>query len=126
MTSTPTLDVAVLCAAWCGTCREYQQVYAQLQTAMPGHRYHWIDVEDQDELCGDLDIETFPTLMVAHEGRLLFGGIVLPRLADGQRLIEAQQERVAQGPAVKAQVEPEQRAAFEVLAGHVAGLQPDA
>ncbi|HEX5371943.1 MAG TPA: thioredoxin family protein [Aquabacterium sp.] len=86
--ATPILDIACLCAAWCGTCGEYEATFAQLQAALPGHRYRWIDIEDEADLVGDVDVETFPTLLVARDGQVLFAGPVLPRLADAQRLIE--------------------------------------
>lgn len=85
----PALDIACLCAAWCRTCDEYAQVFQRLREALPAHRYRWIDVEDEADLVGDVDVETFPTLLVAHQGRVLFLGPVLPRLADAVRLIEA-------------------------------------
>ncbi len=91
----PVLDVVCLCAAWCGTCGSYADTFAALQQALPGHRYRWIDIEDEAELVGDIDVETFPTLMLAHEGRVLFAGPVLPRLADAQRLVEMQVGSVA-------------------------------
>ena len=83
-----------LCADWCGTCREYAQVFEALQQALPAHHYRWIDIEDEADALGDIDIETFPTLLVAHAGRVLFAGPVLPRLGDAQRLIEVQTEVV--------------------------------
>ncbi len=83
------LDVTCLCAQWCGTCRDYVQVFEQCQAALPAHRYRWIDIEDEAELVGDLDIETFPTLLVALHGEVLFAGPVLPRLNDIQRLLQA-------------------------------------
>jgi thioredoxin 1 len=86
----PLLDIVCLCAAWCGTCRDYEATFAQLQQALPGHRYRWIDIEDEAELVGEIDVETFPTLLVAHEGRVMFAGPVLPRLGDAQRLLAAQ------------------------------------
>lgn len=89
-TLAPMLDVVCLCAAWCGTCREYEATFAELQRAAPGHRYRWIDIEDEAELVGDIDVETFPTLMLSHRGRVLFAGPVLPRLADAQRLLALQ------------------------------------
>jgi thioredoxin 1 len=94
---TPVLDIICLCAAWCGTCREYEATFAQLQQALPGHRYRWIDIEDEAELAGDVDVETFPTLLVAQAGRVLFAGPVLPRLSDAQRLVEVQVHQAAQG-----------------------------
>lgn len=91
--SSTELDVVCLCAQWCGTCRDYMTTFADLQAAMPGHRYRWIDIEDEADAIGDIDVETFPTLMVAHKGVVLFAGPVLPRLTDAQRLLEAQVER---------------------------------
>ena len=97
MPASPVLDIVCLCAAWCGTCREYVPTFKQLQQAMPGHRYRWIDIEDEADFIGDVDVETFPTLLVAHEGQVMFAGPVLPRLTDVQRLVEVQVQQVAQG-----------------------------
>ncbi|MES2089737.1 MAG: thioredoxin family protein [Pseudomonadota bacterium] len=94
------LDVVCLCAQWCGTCGDYQDTFKALQQAMPGHRYQWIDIEDEADRVGDIDIETFPTLLVAYQGQVLFAGPVFPRLADAQRLLEAQIERVQTGAAL--------------------------
>jgi thiol-disulfide isomerase/thioredoxin len=91
------LDVVCLCAAWCGTCREYEATFAELQQALPGHRYRWIDIEDEADFIGDVDVETFPTLLVAWQGQVMFAGPVLPRLGDAQRLVEVQQHQAEQG-----------------------------
>lgn len=96
----PSLDVVCLCAEWCGTCRDYEAVFEALRQAMPWHRYHWIDIEDEADLAGDVDVETFPTLMLAHQGQVLFAGPVLPRLGDAQRLVEVQATQVQQGAPV--------------------------
>ena len=115
MTS-PVLDVVCLCAAWCGTCGSYADTFKALSEALPGHRYRWIDIEDEADLVGDIDVETFPTLMVAHQGRVLFAGPVLPRLGDAQRLVEALIEGLtAEG--VQGGVGPESSAAYAELAG---------
>jgi len=119
MTS-PVLDVVCLCAAWCGTCGSYADTFKALSEALPGHRYRWIDIEDEADLVGDIDVETFPTLMVAHQGRVLFAGPVLPRLGDAQRLVEVQAQvlvQVAVRPAKAASgLAPDQLAAFTSLA----------
>lgn len=91
------LDVVCLCAAWCGTCREYEAIFDQLQQALPQHRYRWIDIEDEADFIGDVDVETFPTLLVAWQGQVMFAGPVLPRLGDAQRLLEVQQRQAEQG-----------------------------
>lgn len=118
--STPVLDIVCLCAEWCGTCRDYQATFADLQQALPGHRYRWIDIEDEADLLGDVDVETFPTLLVAHAGQVLFAGPVLPRLSDAQRLVEVQVGQAAQGqvPGEAALGLPtDQFLAFKKLAG---------
>jgi len=85
----PVFDVMCLCAQWCGTCRDYARVFEACQQALPQHRYRWIDIEDEADVVGDPDIQTFPTLLVAHEGRAVFAGPVLPRLGDIDRLLQA-------------------------------------
>ncbi len=118
----PVLDVVCLCAAWCGTCREYEATFADLQRALPGHRYRWVDIEDEAEWVGEVDVETFPTLMLAHRGRLLFAGPVLPRLSDAQRLLAVQAQRAADGEALNAATSglpADQFEAFSVLAGRL-------
>jgi thiol-disulfide isomerase/thioredoxin len=98
MSSSPVvLDIVCLCAAWCGTCREYEATFQQLQAALPGHRYRWIDIEDEADFIGDVDVETFPTLLVAWQGQVMFAGPVLPRLSDAQRLVEVQHHQAEQG-----------------------------
>ncbi|OGB05940.1 MAG: hypothetical protein A3G29_11395 [Burkholderiales bacterium RIFCSPLOWO2_12_FULL_64_99] len=119
MLDTPSLDIVCLCADWCGTCREYAQVFEALQQALPAHRYRWIDIEDEADALGDIDIETFPTLLVSCGGRVLFAGPVLPRLGDAQRLIEVQAEAVLRQawPSVASLGLPaDQHAAFTQLA----------
>ncbi len=110
------LDVVCLCADWCGTCRDYADTFAALQRALPAHHYRWIDIEDEADLVGDVDVETFPTLMVTHQGRVLFAGPVLPRLGDAQRLLDTLTEALAQGRAPAPAVDASQAEAFEDLA----------
>lgn len=92
------LSITCLCAEWCGTCRDWRAAFDALVAAHPRHRWRWLDIEDEAELAGDLDIETFPTLLVADAaGQVLFAGPVLPRAADAQRLVEALLETLAAG-----------------------------
>ena len=119
----PVLDVVCLCADWCGTCREYGATFEALQQANPGHRYRWIDIEDEADAIGDIDVETFPTLMLAHAGRLLFAGPVLPRLGDAQRLLQVQRDVAAAGGGLAAAtsgLSGDQFEAFGALARQVA------
>lgn len=67
-----------LCAQWCGVCRDWRAAFDAAAARNPADRFVWIDVEDQADLVGDLDIETFPTLLVGSSGRVLFYGTILP------------------------------------------------
>jgi thioredoxin 1 len=86
---TPRLLVAGLCAEWCGTCREYEPLLAQQARAFAGRAdFAWIDVEDHDEVLGALDIENFPTLLIARADEVLFYGTVLPHMQTLARLVQ--------------------------------------
>ena len=68
-----------LCAAWCGTCRDYRAVFDGLARAHPGVRFVWVDIEDEAELVDELDVETFPTLLLADGRQARFLGPLLPQ-----------------------------------------------
>jgi thioredoxin 1 len=84
----PTVQVVCLCADWCGTCREYASAYAALQVSRPDVRFHWVDVEDDAELLGELDIENFPTLLIGVGGQPVFFGVLLPHIQTLERLLQ--------------------------------------
>lgn len=85
-----TLDVVCLCAQWCGTCREYQPVFEQLQRTVPAARTHWIDVEAHEDAVDDIDITTFPMILIVNDRReLCFAGPVTPHGQTLARLCEA-------------------------------------
>lgn len=84
--------VICLCADWCGTCRDYRTMLAGEAPRHAGTAFAWVDVEDDDELLGDLDIETFPTLLVTVKGQPRFFGPVLPGEETLRRLLRALDE----------------------------------
>ncbi len=71
--------VVCLCAAWCDTCEEFRSTFERLSQGDPGSVYLWIDIEDDSELVGDLDIENFPTLAVFRGALPLYYGVTLPQ-----------------------------------------------
>jgi thioredoxin 1 len=71
-----------LCANWCGTCRDYRPLFDDLARAHPQVRFVWVDIEDDADLAGDLDVETFPTLLIADGTTARFLG---PLAAAGAR-----------------------------------------
>ncbi|MCA1246264.1 thioredoxin family protein [Massilia sp. MS-15] len=84
------LTVACLCAAWCGTCASYRATFEELARRQPDMRFVWIDIEDQADVVGDLDVENFPTLLVQRGDTVAFFGTVLPDGAVAERLLQAQ------------------------------------
>jgi thioredoxin 1 len=80
--------VICLCAEWCGVCREWRKAFDAAAADHPGVRFAWVDVEDQADAMGDIDVETFPTLLVACSDRPMFFGPVLPAATQFQRLLQ--------------------------------------
>ena len=82
-----------LCADWCSACKAYRNVFSQVSNALAHThsdcRLIWLDVEDQADLVGDLDIETFPTLLAGNERGLSFFGAVTPQADVLRRLIDS-------------------------------------
>lgn len=103
------LTVICLCAGWCTACREFTPVFESLCRSQVHDRLLWVDIEDQPEVAGDLDITTFPTLVIAGaDGALLFGGAALPQQGVVARLIEA-----ARRAALLGDIDADLRAQYE-------------
>jgi thiol-disulfide isomerase/thioredoxin len=81
--------VACLCAAWCGSCREYQPAFAALAKTRPDVGFVWVDVEDHAEIAGDVDVENFPTLVIQRGHDVLFAGPTLPEAGILARLLDS-------------------------------------
>lgn len=79
--------VACLCAAWCDACKAYRPGFEELAKQHPDKRFLWIDIEDQADLVGDIDIENFPTLLLQKGDTVAFFGTVLPEVLVAQRLL---------------------------------------
>jgi len=83
--------VVCLCADWCGLCRDYETLFTQMAARYPAFRFAWLDIEDQAELLGDLDVETFPTLLMADAQGLRFFGPLTPQAHTLSRLLDSLQ-----------------------------------
>lgn len=92
-TASPDLDakflVACLCAAWCGTCRDYRKGFFELAKFFPDAALIWLDVDDDAQLIGHLDVENFPGILIQHDDAVLFFGAMLPDHNQLKRLIQA-------------------------------------
>ncbi len=85
--SAPHRWVICLCAEWCGVCREWRDAFMQAAAAHPELRFAWVDVEDEAEAMGDVDVETFPTVLIARGNQPLFLGPLQPSGKQLSRLI---------------------------------------
>lgn len=87
----PPFWIACLCAAWCRTCDDYRPAFARVagefaergEAAAP----RWIDIDDEAALVGDLEVETFPMLVVGDADRVLFAGPLAPQPETLRRLL---------------------------------------
>lgn len=80
----PPLFVACLCAAWCRVCEEYRPAIGRVAGEFPGHRFIDLDIEDHEALVDGLEIEQFPTFLMASGDEVRFFG-PLPPQADALR-----------------------------------------
>lgn len=90
-----TLVVVALCAAWCDSCSEFRATFERISEARPGMLFVWLDIEDDSAICGDIDVENFPTLAIYRGGRLLHYGVSLPQEGSVARLIDELATRTA-------------------------------
>ena len=85
--------VACLCAAWCDVCRDYRATFDLLAAQHAECNFVWIDIEDQADLIGDIDVENFPTLLMQRGPHVTFFGSVQPGQQVAHRLIQAQLQK---------------------------------
>lgn len=90
--NSPRLLVACLCAAWCGTCRDYAAVFEALGTRLGAAAcFAWVDIEDEADALDALDIDDFPTVLIARAGEVVFFGPITPQPQTLARLVESAQ-----------------------------------
>ena len=82
------VTVVALCAAWCDTCNEFRFAYERLAAARPGVAFLWLDIEDDSAICGDIDVENFPTLAIYRGDVVLHYGVSLPHEGMVARLVD--------------------------------------
>jgi len=56
--ATAPLLVACLCAGWCRSCDDYRAAFDALAAEFgAATRFVWVDIEDDDEVVGDVEVE---------------------------------------------------------------------
>ena len=83
------LLVACLCAAWCRTCDDYRPNFDALAREFASEaRFVWVDIEDDEDALGGVDVVDFPTLLIAHGDHVHFFGPVLPHAQTARQLVQ--------------------------------------
>ncbi|MES2786709.1 MAG: thioredoxin family protein [Pseudomonadota bacterium] len=95
LNASPRWRVICLCAQWCGVCREWEAIFQAESALHPELEFAWVDVEDEADAMGDIDIETFPTLLIALDDKPLFFGPVQPSGSQFSRLLGSLQHSPA-------------------------------
>jgi thioredoxin 1 len=98
-TENSSLVVVALCAAWCDTCNEFRGSFERIAEARPHINFVWLDIEDDSDVCGDIDVENFPTLAIYRGDALLHFGISLPQPSTVARLVDEMTNRTSGGGA---------------------------
>lgn len=84
------LRVLCLCAAWCGVCRDYRHAFDELGSRRANLSTYWIDIEDEEASLEDVEITTFPMVLILNqEGEICFSGPVVPHPDNLFRLCDA-------------------------------------
>jgi len=87
------MNVTCLCALWCDVCGIYREGFFALAKDFPHLQFRWLDIEDDAEEVGELEVENFPTILVERGGARLFYGPLPPQVEHLRRLLESLQER---------------------------------
>lgn len=89
------LKVFCLCAEWCRTCGDFRLAFDEVARARDSDRFAWVDVETHDDLLLrlDIEIETFPTLLILDAQRnVRFAGPVTPFAETVRRLCRSSED----------------------------------
>ena len=87
------LLIVCFCAAWCDTCEGVRAALARIAARDPQNRYLWLDIEDDAEFIGDIEVENFPTFAVYRGVEPLFFGVSPPQEGVIARTLATFQDR---------------------------------
>ena len=87
-------------------CRDYRSGFDAMAQRWPDVRWEWLDVEDREDLVDDVDVETFPTLLIGQGERAFFLGPLLPQHAVLERLVASFMEGAPAAATLPAEAAP--------------------
>jgi len=96
-------------AEWCGPCRQFGPIFEEASTKHADIRFAKVDTEANQELAGQAQITSIPTLMAFRDGVLLFNQAGALPAASLEQLIAA--VRAVDMAKVREQIAAEQASA---------------
>ena len=98
-------------APWCGPCRQFAPVFEKTAAAHSEHTFAKIDTEANKDLTAELDIKHIPTLLIYHDGILLYRNAGSPKAEVLEKLIT--QVATLDMDMVRADIEAEKKKAAQ-------------
>jgi thioredoxin 1 len=98
-------------AEWCGPCRMFGPIFEEASSRHPDIRFGKVDTEAEQQLAGEANITSIPTLMAFRDGVLLFNQAGALPGESLEQLIAA--IRAVDMDSVRAEIAKEQQAANE-------------
>lgn len=80
-----TVKAYCLCAEWCTVCREFRPTFQAL--LIQGWAIEWVDIEEQPAWEDEVEVTSFPFVVIKEGHLTLFAGVVEPHLPHIQRLL---------------------------------------
>ena len=102
--------VAFFCAEWCRSCREFRPVLDNMISSYPEAAFFWVDIEDNSDMLGELDINKFPTLLIQRGETVAFYSCIHPDTKLIERILRSQMEESPAALELQAQSTDEKRA----------------
>ena len=101
--------VAFFCAQWCRACREFRPELDKMTVSYPQVAFFWVDVEDNSDMLGDLDINKFPTLLIQQGDTVAFYSCIHPDTKLIERILQSAMEESPDALKLQAQSTDERR-----------------
>lgn len=71
--------VACLCADWCHVCQDYRAVFGRLASEFAEvAEFVWVDIEDDEAALDGVEVDDFPTLLIARGDAICHFAVVVP------------------------------------------------
>ncbi len=95
-------------APWCGPCQSFGPVYEEMSERYPDIVFAKVDTEAEQELAGQFNIRSIPTLMIFREQIIIYSEAGAMQGSAFEKLLE--QAKELDMDEVRKQVEEEQKA----------------